>query len=75
MKNAAIVTGASGGIGRSIARGLALDGWSVLINYYSNKDCAIALENELTDLGCLAASFCADVSDRKMCLYGRELSD
>ena len=43
MKNAAIVTGASGGIGRSIARGLALDGWSVLINYYSNKDCAIAL--------------------------------
>ena len=65
MKNAAIVTGASGGIGRSIARGLALDGWSVLINYYSNKDCAIALENELTDLGCLAVSFCADVSDRE----------
>lgn len=65
MKNAAIVTGASGGIGRSIAKALALDGWSVLINYNRNRDGAEKLERELTEIGCRAVCCRADVSDRE----------
>jgi 3-oxoacyl-[acyl-carrier protein] reductase len=35
---AAIVTGGSRGIGRSVARHLAGDGFSIVIGYASNKD-------------------------------------
>jgi 3-oxoacyl-[acyl-carrier protein] reductase len=36
MKKIAIVTGASRGIGRVVARRLARDGFAVVVNYLSN---------------------------------------
>jgi 3-oxoacyl-[acyl-carrier protein] reductase len=37
MKKIAIVTGASRGIGRAVAKRLAIDGFSVVVNYLNNK--------------------------------------
>jgi len=54
----ALVTGASRGIGESVARALARDGYFVCINYLSSRDRAEALASELG-----GAAVCADVAD------------
>lgn len=41
----AIVTGSSRGIGRGIALELAKEGWSIVINYHSNKEAAEEAKN------------------------------
>lgn len=61
MKKAAIVTGASGGIGQQIAKSLAFAGWSVLINYNRNKEAAESLCAQLNEQGCRTLCFKADV--------------
>jgi 3-oxoacyl-[acyl-carrier protein] reductase len=58
----ALITGASRGIGATIARRLAQDGYAVAINYANNAAEADALVNELTRDGAQAIAVQADVS-------------
>jgi 3-oxoacyl-[acyl-carrier protein] reductase len=59
----ALVTGASRGIGREIARALAIEGADVIINYRSSEREAEELALELERHGTDSWTFPADVSD------------
>lgn len=61
----AIVTGASSGIGRSIALALGHAGADVCINYVAGEDKAKAMVEELRGHGHTAMSFKADVSNEE----------
>lgn len=63
MQKTAFITGASRGIGRAIAKQLALDGYRVGINYLQSTEKAETLVSELRALGCDAIAVQADVSD------------
>ena len=58
----AVVTGASKGIGASIAEHLAAEGASVVVNYASSKSGADAVVKRITDKGGKAIAVQADVS-------------
>ncbi|MBD2431189.1 MULTISPECIES: 3-oxoacyl-[acyl-carrier-protein] reductase [Fischerella] len=58
----AIVTGASRGIGRAIARELSKFGASVVVNYASSSQAADELVSEITQAGGSAIALAADVS-------------
>ncbi len=64
-KRVILVTGASRGIGREIAKCLALEGNMVIANYCNSEDKAIQLKNELDEAGCKIDIFQADVSKRE----------
>lgn len=57
-----VVTGASKGIGAAIARQLAAEGASVVVNYSSSKDGATRVVNEITGNGGKAVAVQADVA-------------
>jgi 3-oxoacyl-[acyl-carrier protein] reductase len=58
----AVVTGASKGIGAGIAKGLAAEGASVVVNYSSSKDGADRVVAEITGQGGKAIAVQGDVS-------------
>jgi len=57
-----LVTGASGGIGQAIARGLAAEGAAVALGYGSHAEPADKLAEELVAAGGLAVAIGADLS-------------
>ncbi|MFQ6128545.1 MAG: 3-oxoacyl-[acyl-carrier-protein] reductase [Thermoplasmata archaeon] len=59
----ALVTGASRGIGKAIAKALAGEGADVIINYRSSDDDADRIAVEIEGLGKNTWVYCADVSD------------
>ena len=59
----AIITGASGGIGRSVALRLARDGFAVVVNYAGNAAKAEGVVNEIESAGGQAIAVQADVAN------------
>lgn len=66
-KKVAVVTGASRGIGRAIARALAAEGATVIINYNGSKARALEVKQEIETAGGKAEVFQCDVSDFSAC--------
>ena len=67
MKKVAIITGASGGIGGSIAKRLAKDGFSVVVNYAGKPAPAQAVVADIKAAGGTghrSASRCGDCRRR-----------
>lgn len=64
MKQVALVTGSSRGIGRAVAAQLAREGWAVCINYIQHQEAAESLLRQLRSEGHEAIAVQADVSDR-----------
>lgn len=60
---AALVTGASRGIGKAIARRLGHEGASVAVNYVNDEQGAVAVVAAIEDAGGRAVSIQADLSD------------
>ena len=58
-----LVTGASGGIGSAVALELARRGWSVALQYRSNREAAVRLEEEICRQGGMARAYGADLTD------------
>ncbi len=61
----AIVTGASKGIGASIAKALCAEGASVVVNYASGREGADRVLAELAEAGCNSIAVQANVSERE----------
>lgn len=68
----AVVTGASGELGRVTARTLAACGADIAVHYFSNKDKAEKVAGDIRMLGRKAETFKADVTDEKSVLALRD---
>ncbi len=67
MANAAIITGAAGGIGASTARLFAKNGWNVAIGYVNSEDKARGVAAECEALGVQALLLKGDVAEDADC--------
>lgn len=65
MQKVIIVTGASRGIGREIAKTLAEENYIVVANYNNSEKCANSLKKELEDKGIYIDTYKADISKRE----------
>lgn len=63
----AIVTGASGGIGKAVALALAKEGAAIAVHYHGNEEKALAVKTEIEQAGGKAEIFRADVTDFDEC--------
>lgn len=72
MKGIALVTGASRGIGKAIALGLARDGFDIWLNYRSAHAAAAAVQEEIEQTGRSCTPLCFDVTDREACKQALE---
>ncbi len=61
----ALVTGASGGLGRTISKTLAACGADVAVHYNSDEKSAQKVVEEITAMGRKAMAFKADITDEK----------
>lgn len=67
MSQVALVTGASGGIGRAIALELAAQGFDIAVHYNGNEKMAEDVAKQIRDLGQKAVSIQADLSSSEGC--------
>ena len=61
----ALITGASRGIGAGIARCMAREGASIVVNYFRSREAADKVVKEVEGLGAKAIAVKADISDRQ----------
>ena len=65
MKKTVLITGASRGIGASIARVFAENNYNVILNYSKSEKEALYLQNELSKKGYSVLAYKADITNRK----------
>ena len=65
QKQAVLVTGASGGIGRAISMAFAAAGWSVGVHYHRNKAAAEGTLTQVVAIGATGALYEADIRERR----------
>lgn len=63
----AIVTGASGGIGKAVAIALAKEGAAVAVHFHGNEEKALLVKKEIEEAGGKAEIFRANVADFEEC--------